>query len=370
MNKSINNEQMQAAAEAMTGWLAHPQELGREPARLECAGEFDLHELHYYIFKYKQNRLGKWLLGVCGGFEADSLEHCGHVFSEMQEYHEATAEADAIALVETVRKYWTEQAQSAEERKKTPGTFLNFVLLEKPEWDKAALVTELKEHWGIEDEPDDDDDKADDDSDDILIISYQGAMISVALMPGPIPEGEVVAAASSNYMWPEGQEVVRRQQAHLMIAVMGQLMPPLDGGSLLVKLVAAVCQQPGALGVYANDTVYPVDYYQHFAGMLDEDAFPIFNLVWFGLYKDKGGLCGYTNGLSQFGYDEIEVLNTAAQPSELHDFLSSVAGYVLECEAVLQDGETIGFTEEQKLPITKSRGVAVDGDSLKIAFPE
>ena len=28
----------------------------------------------------------------------------------------------------------------------------------------------------------------------------------------------------------------------------------------------------------------------------------------------------------------------------------------------------IGFSEEQKLPITKSRGAAVEGDSLKIEF--
>nr|WP_304430429.1 DUF4261 domain-containing protein [uncultured Acetatifactor sp.] len=35
---------------------------------------------------------------------------------------------------------------------------------------------------------------------------------------------------------------------------------------------------------------------------------------------------------------------------------------------VLHDGETIGFSEDQKLPITKSGGVAVEGDSLKIEF--
>lgn len=29
---------------------------------------------------------------------------------------------------------------------------------------------------------------------------------------------------------------------------------------------------------------------------------------------------------------------------------------------------TIGFAEDQKLPITKSQGVAVEGESLKIEF--
>ena len=43
-----------------------------------------------------------------------------------------------------------------------------------------------------------------------------------------------------------------------------------------------------------------------------------------------------------------------------------VTVYVISEDVVLQDGETIGFTEEQKLSITCSEGVAVDGMSLKI----
>ena len=63
----MNKEQLNAATEAMIEWLAHPAELGKVPAKIECAGEFDLHEMHYYIFKYKKSALGKWMLGVCGG---------------------------------------------------------------------------------------------------------------------------------------------------------------------------------------------------------------------------------------------------------------------------------------------------------------
>lgn len=107
----MKQEQMNAAKEAMINWLAHPQELGKAPAKIEYAGEFDLHELHYYIFKYKKSRLGIWLLGVCGGYEGDELEHCGHVFSEMKTYDEAAAVTEATAMVERIRSYWMEQAK-------------------------------------------------------------------------------------------------------------------------------------------------------------------------------------------------------------------------------------------------------------------
>lgn len=46
-------------------------------------------------------------------------------------------------------------------------------------------------------------------------------------------------------------------------------------------------------------------------------------------------------------------------------------GFVLlnsEQDVILRDGETIGFTAEQKLPISRSQGVYVGGESLKIEF--
>ena len=110
----MNKEQLNAATEAMIKWIAHPAEFGKAPAKIECVGELDLHEMHYYIFKYKKSTRGKWLLGVCGGYEDDELKNCNHTFSKMEEYHEETAKEDAIALVEHVRECYMSVAKSFE----------------------------------------------------------------------------------------------------------------------------------------------------------------------------------------------------------------------------------------------------------------
>ena len=55
-----------------------------------------------------------------------------------------------------------------------------------------------------------------------------------------------------------------------------------------------------------------------------------------------------------FGKEEMEVLNTDAEPEELRDFLASLASYVLACDVTLQDGETIGFSADDKHTITRS----------------
>jgi len=107
----MNREQRQAAQEAMTAWLSDEHELGKKPNKIECAGEFEYNEMRYYIFKFKASVFGKWMVGVCGGFEGDDLEHCGHVFSEMKEYSEAAAQQDCIAMVEKIMAYWKERAK-------------------------------------------------------------------------------------------------------------------------------------------------------------------------------------------------------------------------------------------------------------------
>lgn len=106
----MNKEQLYAAQTAMIEWLSDPHELGKKPFKIECAGEFDFNEMHYYIFKFKASLLGKWLVGVCGGFEDDDLELCGHIFSNMQEYNETTAKNECITMVENIMAYWKEQA--------------------------------------------------------------------------------------------------------------------------------------------------------------------------------------------------------------------------------------------------------------------
>ncbi len=363
----MNQEQMNAAKKEMIGWLSHPAELGKAPTIIECAGEFDLHEMHYYIFKYKKGLFGKWLLGVAGGYEGEALENCGHTFSEMQEYSAASAQKDAVALVEHVRALIMEQAKNAEERKQSPGTFVNFVLLKEAKWDKAEFIKLLQEEWGIVDETPEE--ERAEDRPDIYLFNYKGAIGAVSMMPAPVPNGEAEYHAQNNYRWRDAVETTKKHTAQLMVSVLGQAVGAMNASQLLVKMVATCCKQKGVLGIYANETVYQPEFYETCAQMMKDDMFPLMNLVWFSLYGGKnGGVSVYTCGMESLGYDEIEILDSKASMGEVVDFLLNICSYVVTENVILKDGETIGFTAEQKLPISRSKGIAVDGESLKIEF--
>lgn len=359
----MNTEQMKAARENMVEWLSHPQELGKAPAKIECAGTFDLHEMRYYIFKYKKSLVGKWLLGVCGGYEGDELENCGHVFSEMEEYNEAAAVEQAAAMVEMLRTFCMEQAKQSEERKENAGRFTGFVLLSDADWDKEQLIRDLKEKWDITAEEDDDENE-----DVNLIFSVDDMLAVIILMKAPIPGGEAEESAQNNYMWRDAVDVAKAHKAHIMVAVLGKEEDLLKRGKLYTKLAAACCRQKYAVGVYTSGVVFEPRFYEGFADMMKNDDIPIFNWIWFGIYRRSGGVCGYTYGMEDFGKDEMEVLDVDAAPSDLRDFLINIASYVLENDVELHDGETIGFSENDKHAITRSEGVALPKMTLKIKF--
>ena len=257
-----------------------------------------------------------------------------------------------------------------EEKTDCKGSFAGSVLLSKAEWDKEQLIRNLREEWGIVDEEPDEGDEDDENSDDAVVMRVGGMMLIVTLFHGHIPDNEAEINAENNYMWPEAVEVAKAHKAHIMVAVLGEEEKLLERGKLFTKAMAVCCKQKYATGVYTSGVVFEPRFYEGLADMLKEDELPIFNWVWFGLYRSEGGLNGYTYGMDVFGKEEMEVLNTDAEPEELRDFLASLASYVLACDVTLQDGETIGFSADDKHTITRSPGVSLPEEqmTLKISY--
>ena len=125
-------------------------------------------------------------------------------------------------------------------------------------------------------------------------------------------------------MWEDAVKVAKEHCAHLMVAVLGKEEDLLEKGKLFAKVVAACCRQENATGIYTSGVVFEPRFYEGFADMMRDDELPIFNWIWFGLWRDENGMNGYTYGMDVFGKDEMEVLGTNAKPSDLRDFFGPV----------------------------------------------
>ena len=257
-----------------------------------------------------------------------------------------------------------------EEETDHKGSFAGSVLLSKAEWDKEQFIRDLREKWDIVDDEPDEGGEDDENGDDAVVMRVGGMMLVVTIFRGHIPNNEAEINAENNYMWPEAVETAKAHKAHIMVAVLGEEEKLLERGKLFTKAMAVCCKQKYATGVYTSGVVFEPRFYESFANMMKEDELPIFNWVWFGLYRSEGGLNAYTYGMDVFGKEEMEVLNTDAEPEELRDFLASLASYVLACDVTLQDGETIGFSADDKHTITRSPGVSLPEEqmTLKIGY--
>ena len=275
---------------------------------------------------------------------------------------------DAPAVIQACQEEIAKRAEAeAEDESDHTGVFTGFVLLSKAEWDKEQFIRDMKEKWDI---AVDEYDASEEKDDDALVFEVGDMLAAVSLASYPIPGGEAEGNAENNYMWEDAVKVAKEHCAHLMVAVLGKEEDLLEKGKLFTKVVAACCRQKYATGIYTSGVVFEPRFYEGFADMMQEDELPIFNWIWFGLWRDENGMNGYTYGMESFGKDEMEVLGTDAKPSDLRDFLASLASYVLENDVELHDGETIGFAEDDKHTITRSPGVGLPEEqmTLKISW--
>ncbi len=254
----------------------------------------------------------------------------------------------------------TEKSKS--ESKSESKGFLSFVLLKEKAFDFEQFKNDLLNTWNVKIE--------ENEKEETLVFTMGDMMVTIGLLDVPVPENEAESAAATNFMWPEGVSVVKEHKAHLIVAVLGAgESSTRQKGILFTKLNDICCNQKSVLGVYTNGSVYSPEMYKDFATLMDisEDGpLPVLNLVWIGILRAEKGFNVCTYGMDRFGKDEIEILNCALDPNELRGILLDLATYVLENDVTLKAGETIGFTADQKWSISRSKGVAVEGMSLKV----
>lgn len=243
--------------------------------------------------------------------------------------------------------------------KKEGSVLAGFVLYKDANIDWLKFKKLLKDDWDIiaEDEV----------KDGAIVFKYNDMVVACSLMPNPVPEKEAENAAKYNILWKDGAKAVAEHQAHIMLAVMNKF-DPIEQAVLFAKVAGCLLKLDGAIGIYKDPTVYEKNFYINFSDSIKNGEYPMPILIYVGMYLSKTGLCAFTSGMRFFGKEEIEIVDSSKQPNDVVSFLYSIAEYVISEDVLLQDGETIGFTDEQKLPISVGPGVSVQGNTIKIKF--
>jgi hypothetical protein len=246
----------------------------------------------------------------------------------------------------------------------TDGPLIGMALLSAPHaMNSEGILETLRKTWHLEVD-------AKEPGDTVSVLSIDGYTVALALMPFPIPGDEVKETAAYNYLWPEAGTEAVAHTGHIIISLMNGGKDPVKDNLLFTKVVASVLQNSSAFGVYMGDRTLLIkkDFYLSNLDGMSEQELPLINWIYFGL-RVNGKKCSvYTYGLAAFGKSEMEVVDSKHSMEEVTDMMYATTHYVLASDVTLKPGETLGFTADQKLKISRSPGKYLPGETLKISY--
>lgn len=122
------------------------------------------------------------------------------------------------------------------------------------------------------------------------------------------------------------------------------------------------------IGIYQGETtqLFPKNYYLEFLEGLKEDCAIPPLWIYIGIRKETDGVSIYTFGLNDFGKLDMEIINSKENAGDMYEFMVTIADYVITNNITFHDNETVGYTANQKVPLSISKGVYVEGQSIKM----
>lgn len=241
---------------------------------------------------------------------------------------------------------------------------LGMVLLEESNGFKPdAMVAELRAKWKL-------DLVYESGETSSVAISVDGYTVALAPIPLSVPEQEISSTAEYNYFWTNGAQEASAHRSHVIVSLLGAGKNPVEENLLFIKVVAAVLNTSPSVGVYMGSRTLLVKKAFYLANMVSpsKDNLPLFNLIYFGVRQEGKTFSMYTHGLADFGKLEVEIIRSEKDFQELQELLYGIAHYVLSYDATPNHGETIGMSATQKLKITVSDGVFLEGETVKISY--
>ena len=242
---------------------------------------------------------------------------------------------------------------------------LGMVLLQEAHsLDISKVVTELESQWGLTVKVESEN------TDETAIIEIDEYRIAIGLIAAPIPTDEAITAAQYNFFWDNGAEQVKKHKAHLILSIINAGQNAVKENILFSKVASTVLSNSKSIGIYigARSLAIEKDFYITSVKNMSTEDLPLYIWLYFGLRRENEKQSVYTYGLKDFGKKEMEILNSSKDHGELSDLMYNLTHYVIGHNVDLKDGETIGFSAEQKLKISESQGVFLDGTTLKIEY--
>lgn len=183
---------------------------------------------------------------------------------------------------------------------------------------------------------------------------------AVTLVPRPVPWSQLEGPCATAWYWPTASEALRDHKAHLMVALVDEGSKSIEKSIALTQLVSGLVGTAPTQGVFwgPGRLVHPPQAFLDQAAQMSLRDLPLFLWVDFRVERMADGLCQlYTTGLEALGKSEIEIRDFSGEPQVMLEYAYNVAHYQVTSNKRLNDGDTIGLTEEVQAVAHEARSM-------------
>lgn len=234
---------------------------------------------------------------------------------------------------------------------------------DKAAFDSKGFLAALKSEWKT---------AADSvsEKDGTLVFISGTAVVMLANMDYGVPATDLAAPAGISWLWKTAKTEALRNQSHLVLSVIGPSGQAAKLYKLFTRVAACALQHANASGVFMNNQylLLPKGYYLESARNMTDASLPLYLWVYFGILQENGRSSGYTYGLSEFGLEEMEIVDSQQSVQEAHAFLYDAAHDCVLYSRRVAEGDKVVGSEGQIVIAHRSAAKFVEGMTVKLDF--
>lgn len=204
-------------------------------------------------------------------------------------------------------------------------------------------------------------------TDNMFVCTLGEFTAAATLVPNPVPWSQLEGPCATAWYWPTAADALRDHRAHLVVTLIDEGGKATEKSMALTQLVAGLASQAGVEGVFwgPGRIVHPPGAFIEQAVQSTSNDLPLF--LWVDFRVERGQERNsrlYTTGMEALGFTELEAIDFPGEPQHLLEFCYNVAHYQLAEQKHLDDGDTIGLTDEVQV-IARREGSMFD-ENLEI----
>jgi len=205
-------------------------------------------------------------------------------------------------------------------------------------------------------------------NDGIVILNSENYKIVMVGVDAEIPTDELEYVSKISHVWSDALKNASRHESHIILSVSTTLTDLVDLSIQFTKVASSILANTKSIGIYlgGQSLILSNEYYIRNTQSMTNTNLPLGNWIYFGLRENNSKRNGYTIGLKEFGFKEIEVIDSEKSFEEIYKILYDLSHHVLLSQIDLRPGETFGYSQTEKLAIDVGAGEFQDGETIKV----